>query len=166
MFEIIADIFTNTPPLVILTIVVGITLIVLEMFNMTVKVYAIIGVALCILGVAIRSLGAPAEDVIAVFSMMTIIITLILGVAYFIMILSVRRGWLDHVPLSMDIDPDKSAFASLIGKTGTTTTILAPEGTAVIEGETYFVHSDGIISEGSKVRVVSIEGTRINVVAY
>lgn len=165
MFEIIADIFTNTPPLVILTIVVGITLIVLEMFNMTVKVYAIIGVALCILGVAIRSFDAPAEDVIAVFSMMTIIITLILGIAYFIMIVSVRRGWLDHVPLSMDI-VDKSAFASLIGKTGTTTTILAPEGTAVIEGESYFVYSDGIISEGSQVRVVSIEGTRINVVAY
>ena len=165
MFDILVDIFTNTDPIVVLTLIIGITLIVLEMFNLTIKAYAIIGVGLCVVGIVMRAFSAPSSDVIAVFCLMTILVTLILGVAFFVMIRTVRNSWLDHVPLSMAKQTDKSIYSLLIGKTGTTTSIVAPEGTAIIEGETYTVHSEGIISEGSKVRVASIEGARINVVA-
>lgn len=50
----------------------------------------------------------------------------------------------------------------LDGMEGTTLTVLRPSGIAVIEGKRVNVVSDGdFISEGAKVKVVAVEGTRV-----
>ncbi|NLI90703.1 MAG: hypothetical protein GX434_00465 [Peptococcaceae bacterium] len=56
----------------------------------------------------------------------------------------------------------KKEYADYLGKTGIALTLLRPAGTAEIEGDRVDVVTDGsFIPKDSKIKVISVEGTRV-----
>jgi len=57
---------------------------------------------------------------------------------------------------------DEEVFAALVGKIGTTDSILRPSGKAVIDGKVYVVEADGeFVDVGKGIIVTRVRGNRI-----
>lgn len=69
--------------------------------------------------------------------------------------LSKEQGFVSHTP---------DLYLELVGKLGTATTMMRPAGIAEIDGQRFDVVSTGdLIAKGSRVRVTTVEGSRIAV---
>lgn len=166
-----ALIFTEMGVLPAICIIVGLALVVTEMFIPGFGFPGISGTILLIAGIVIRVVNAGKGNPVIQFFVLLTIILLLLGIAFIIMLESVKRGWLSKTSIverSTAVDIEHSAgtndFRELVGKVGITVTALRPTGMVSIEGKNYdatavstFVDKDVLIE------VDSVEGVKINV---
>lgn len=145
-------------------IIVGIILIILEIF--IIPGFGIAGIPgiLMLLGGVFLAADNFAEGVIYL-----LITLLTAGLLSFILYKTgrLRKLWrkisLGEKQNNTDgyVAP-KQEYVHYLGKTGTALTLLRPAGSAVIEGERVDVVTDGsFIAQDSRIIVIAVEGTRI-----
>ncbi len=159
----------------IIVFIVGVLLIIAEIFVIPgFGVAGIGGIILVITGLTISLLdntdfnfeGVSAPD----FGRATLTVLMGLGLSFVLMIwLSSRignKGLFRKVALQTDLEEAVSTpvLTGLIGKEGTTATVLRPSGKVWIEGELYDGVSDsGFIEKGTKVTVIRFENAQVYV---
>jgi membrane-bound ClpP family serine protease len=143
-------------------IIVGMGLVIVEMFFPGFGAPGITGFILLILGVILT-----AKNVFEALLMIVVII-IILALAFMVILHSVKKGRLSKTLVLSDVLNKKSGYTGtedldvFLDKEGTTVTVLRPAGAAVFDGEKLDVVSEGeFIPEGSKVRVVRVAGRRV-----
>jgi membrane-bound serine protease (ClpP class) len=141
---------------------VGIALLVLEVFLPTFGIIGILGIISVITGTVLT-----ADDWQSGLLSMLIAL-LISGIAFAIAARFLgRRGFWNRFVLSERLTSEEgyvsqSSKAQFLGQEGIALTPLRPSGTAEIQGQRNDVVTNGeFIKAGSKVRVVEVEGTRI-----
>ncbi len=150
---------------IITFIVLGFILLLIELFTPTFGVVGISGILLiiagCYLAITLHSLAA---GIILSLASLIIIITAIK--------LFPKTKIAKSLRLNLSQDKESgyhSADESLkefLGKEGVAVTTLRPSGTALIDGKKVDVITEGIfISEGTAVKVILVEGSRVVVKA-
>ena len=147
-------------------IVLGLVLVIIEIFQPGFGVFGGLGTLLIIAGIVIRML--QGGSLLMLFIMIFIVVIILLG-AFTIMVRSMKYGWLsrtDFIQTGTAVGTDRSEatkdFSQLLDLSGKTTTPLRPSGKAVINGTEYDVVAQGaFISSEREIKVVEIEGVRI-----
>lgn len=145
-------------------IIVGIILIILEIF--IIPGFGIAGIPgiLLLLGGVFLAADNFAEGVI--YLLITLLTT---GLLAFILYKTgrLKKVW-GKISLGEKQNNNegyvapKQEYVHYLGKTGTALTLLRPAGSAVIEGDRVDVVTDGsFIAKDSKILVIAVEGTRI-----
>ena len=142
--------------------VIGLVLIILELFIPGVGLPGLIGSISFIYGVWTMT-GSVYVTIVYVIVPAT--------VAIFVMIYLLKdgltEGRLENLVLTNKEDQKLMANANLIGKTGVTTTSLRPVGKALIDGRTVDVITGGsFIDKDTQIIVQSIDGIRVVVEKY
>lgn len=142
--------------------VIGIALLVLEVFLPTFGIIGILGIISVIIGTVLT-----ADDWQSGLLSMLIAL-LIFGIAFAIAArLLGRKGFWNRFVLSERLTSEdgyvsQSSKAQFLGQEGIALTPLRPSGTADIQGQRIDVVTNGeFIKVGSKVRVIEVEGARI-----
>lgn len=150
-----------------LLIVIGIALVIIEMFLPGFGAPGIVGGICLIAGIIIKAESA-VEGL-----MITLVILALLGVVFIFVMRSATHGALSRSPLILTTAATKNEGFSaaedmqvFLGREGQTLTVLRPAGTAEFDGVRVDVVSESqFIPEGVKVRVIQVEGRRIVVKA-
>ncbi len=163
MQDVLNFIVTNLP--LILCLVVGVGLIVLEVFLPGFGLPGISGIILLVVSVVLTWIN---YGVIAGLAM-TIIALALAGLAISASLKSAATGKLSRSSLILtggEKPPEESEMDAFLGKEGVTTTVLRPAGIAEFDGVRLNVVSDGeYIAKDQRVVVTLVEGTRILVKA-
>lgn len=166
----------------ILLFIVGVVLIVLEIFVIPgFGVAGISGIVLVVSGLLLSLLNnvafnfQPVEAGDAGVAMITVVVGLLLGVGL-IAYLSTKigtKGMFRKVALNTTLDNESgyigvsTAEKNLVGKIGTARTVLRPSGKVEIEGVVYdAVSEQSFIEKGTQVKVVRYETGQIYVEIY
>jgi membrane-bound ClpP family serine protease len=151
---------SNLPELILL--LVGVGLLVVEMYIPGFGVPGILGIVTMGLGFILLR-PTPAQGLL-----LLVILAAVLCLALIICLITASKGRLERSKLALRdvaIDPEAAAendLNYLIGKTGVTRTALRPAGIAEFEGVKLNVVSDGeFIAQGKRIRVLSVAGNRI-----
>jgi membrane-bound ClpP family serine protease len=152
---------SNVPEMILLLIGVG--LMVLEIYIPGFGLPGIMGIGLTILGFALLR-PAPPQGLL-----LLLILAAIVCVALVIFMITASRGRLEKSRLALKdvaLSPDApNALAGYVGREGTAHTALRPAGIGSFDGERLNVVSDGeFIPEGTAIRVQSVEGNKVVVV--
>lgn len=147
-------------------IVLGLILVIIEIFQPGFGFFGGLGTLLIIAGIVIRML--QGGSLLMLFIMIFIVVVILLG-AFLIMVRSMKYGWLsrtDLIQTGTAVSPERSDatqdFSKLVNRTGKTTTPLRPSGKAVIDGTVYDVVTQGAFIDVNKdIKVVEVEGVRI-----
>ena len=147
-------------------LIVGFGLVVLEVYLPGFGLPGILGSVCLIAGIALK-----AQSDIIIWLVMTLVIAALLCVVLSISMRSAARGRLDRsrfvlreVATEAPPQVSKNDLAFYVGKSGVSTTALRPSGHVEIDGVKLNVVSGGeFIAEGERVKVVSVEGNRIQV---
>lgn len=160
MIDLIA---TNLP--IVICSVVGVGLLVAEVFMPGFGVPGISGIILELISVAMtfRKYGA-----LAALGHLVVILAIV-GIAISVSLRSATKGRLSESPIilheSETTDAGYIATADMdifLGKEGETTTVLRPTGMAEFEGVKLNVVSDGeYIPKGTRVRVMRVDGISV-----
>ena len=142
--------------------VVGIILIIAEMFQPGFGIFGIFGV-LTLIGCIFVTANTVLEGVI-----FTIIITIILLILFFIFLVLLSKG---KIPGKLILEKEEKKeygyvgtadYTDLIGKSGMVTTICRPVGSAIFDGKKIEVVTLGeFINTGTSVEVIEVEGNRV-----
>jgi len=144
-------------------LVVGLGLVIIEMFAPGFGASGVTGIILLILGVVMTA------DTVTEALIMIIVIIVILCIALAIVLRSATKGRLSRSPLILsDTAKKESGYISTkdlegyLGKEGTALTVLRPAGTADFDGVKLDVVSEGeFIPAGSKVKIMEVAGRRV-----
>jgi membrane-bound serine protease (ClpP class) len=150
-------------------LLVGLILLIIEIFQPGFGVFGGLGCLLTIIGIVIRVADSGTANPFALLFIMLLLISLVVVAAFLIMIRSARSGWLKRTPLfeegtavNRDFSDGTKNYSYLIGKKGITITNLRPSGYASIEGETYDVTAEGFfIEKDVLVKVIGTEGVKV-----
>lgn len=153
-------------PITVVFLVIGLLLLVVEMFHPGFGVAGLCGLICLGIAVVLRA-NTFVEGL-----WMTVILLAIVGLLLLIFLHSATKGVVSRSPLILKESIEKSAdristkdMQYFIGKVGTVLSTLRPSGMADFDGVKLDVVSDGVfIAEGAKVKIQSIEGSRIVVV--
>lgn len=148
-------------PLVL--ILVGMILVIIEMFVPGFGAPGILGSVCLIAGILIKA-DSAIEGLL-----LTLVALTILGVVFVLVMRSATHGALSNTPLVLRTAATKDEGFSaaedmqvFLNKEGETLTTLRPAGTAEFEGVRLDVVSEGdFIAKGVRVRVSEVEGRRI-----
>lgn len=148
-------------PLVL--ILVGMILVIIEMFVPGFGAPGILGSVCLIAGILIKA-DSAIEGLL-----LTLVALAILGVVFVLVMRSATHGALSNTPLVLRTAATKDEGFSaaedmqvFLNKEGETLTTLRPAGTAEFEGVRLDVVSEGdFIAKGVRVRVSEVEGRRI-----
>jgi len=158
----VLDVFVGMSGLAIALLVIGIILLIVEMFIPGFGVAGILGLLCTITGIVLAS-NTLMEAVVLVC-----IVLLILGVMLFIVVRSAKRGRLSKTLVLSDQLTEEAGYASsedwsgYLGKEGITVTMCRPAGTAEFDGVKLDVVSDSTFIDAKKpVKVTTVEGNRI-----
>lgn len=162
--------FKNMPIASIICLIIGIVLIIIEIFQPGFGIFGILGGALSIVGIVLRVLVGDGNVFAQIFILLFFDVIIIL-IAFFAMLLTAKKGWLNRSPLIQNdtaVDKDHSEgtadYSALVGMLGIAVTDLRPVGRANIDCEAYDVVADGFfIKKGEGIKVVSVEGSKITV---
>lgn len=142
--------------------IIGLILIIVEMFSPGFGVPGISGIILLILGIMFT-----AQNLLEAIVMVALIL-IIIGVLLVIFFRLASKGKLNNKIILVDKMNKEAGFVgrsepgSFLGKEGITVTMLRPSGTVSIDGTRLDVVTDGeFIPKGTKVKVVKVEGIRI-----
>lgn len=145
-----------------LILVIGLGLVVFEMFYPGFGAPGIIGIILLLVGI-IWTAQSLFEALV-----MIIILLAILGLALTFVLHSATKGKLSKILILTDSLKKESGFSGtedmeyFLGKEGITQTILRPSGTAEFDGVKLDVVSQGdFISKGTEVKIIQVSGRRI-----
>lgn len=161
MDGVLTFIITNLP--LILCLVVGVALLVVEVFMPGFGLPGISGLILVAVGVIItwNTYGAVAGLAVTVISLA------LAGISVSVSIKSAASGKLSRSALFLkDVSGtvDHEETAALLGKEGVTDTVLNPVGIAEFDGVRLNVLSEGtFLAKGTPVKVVQVEGAKITV---
>lgn len=150
----------NIPELILL--LVGVGLLVFEMYIPGFGVPGILGIGTLLLGFILLRPAPPQALLLAV------ILAAVLCAALLVCLVTASKGRLEKSKLalkSVAIPPDaaeKDALNALLGRTGAAHTDLRPAGIGEIDGQRVNVVSDGeYIARGATIRVTSVAGNRV-----
>ena len=154
---------TNLP--MVICLVVGIGLLVLEVFMPGFGVAGVSGILLEIVAVVLTyvNYGPWAAAVVLVIALF------IIALAVSVSLRSAANGKLSKSEMILrDTESEEAGYRAaedmkvFLGREGTTVTILRPTGMAEFDGVRLNVLSDGeFIPQGTKVRIERVEGSRI-----
>ena len=151
---------SNLPELILL--LVGVGLLVFEMYVPGFGVPGILGIGTVALGFILL------RPTLAQGLLLFVVLAAILCLALSICLVTASRGRLEQSKLALRdvaIDPEAAAGNDLnyfIGKAGVTRTALRPSGIAEFDGVKLNVVSDGeFIAQGAQIRVQKVAGNRI-----
>ncbi len=164
-----ALVFTGMGVIPAICLIIGIGLVITEMFIPGFGVCGISGTILIIAGIAIRVAYAGEGNPVIQFFVLLFLVLAALGIGFMIMLRSVKKGLLSRTPIVENetavptgITAGTEYYSALVGKVGITITTLRPMGMVSIEGKTYdatalyeFIRKDELI------KVDSVEGGKI-----
>lgn len=140
--------------------VLGIALVIVEMFTPGLTAPGAVGFLLIIVGVILTA-GSFIEGLILI-----LVVIAILSIALFFVLRSASKGMLSKSPLIKKetereyLSVDDMKF--FVGKEGEALTILRPAGTCDFSGVRLDVVTEGsFVKKGTKVKVIRVEGRRI-----
>ncbi len=159
MDAVLSFIVTNLP--LILCLIVGIALLVVEVFMPGFGLPGVSGLILVAIGVIItwRTYGPVAGLAV------TVIALALAGISVSLSVKSAASGRMSRSALFLNdvsgtVDHDDAA--ALLGKEGVTATVLNPVGIAEFDGVRLNVLTEGTyLEKGVKVRVTQVEGAKI-----
>jgi membrane-bound serine protease (ClpP class) len=145
---------------IVLLVVVGLILVVVEVFLPSGLFGLTGGVCLVVaIGMTYANYGIEAGTWLLGAVILATLVGLVLWVKYFPKTPTGRRMMLTAT--TANVAPEQN-YQSLVGKTGVARSYLRPAGIAEIESRRYDVVTEGgMISQGSEVRVVAVDGTKI-----
>ncbi|HZK27470.1 MAG TPA: NfeD family protein [Thermoclostridium sp.] len=143
-------------------LVVGLVLLVIEMFTPGLGVSGGLGLVLLVVGIILTA-STPFEALV-----MVVILLVIIGVALAVVLQSAAKGRLSKtLVLNKTLDKQSGYTGNddlehFVGKEGITLTALRPAGTADFDGVRLDVVSEGgYISRDTKIKVIEVAGRRI-----
>lgn len=147
--------------------IVGIALLIIELFLPGFGVSGIMGI-LCLAAVIVIEF-LTASPTTAYIVAAVLIAILILMIVLFMR--SMKKGLLFRSPIvlkdnieAVAVRPSACDLKSLIGKQGTVVTPLRPSGIVQIEGQRYSVESQAVfVEKDAVVTVIAVDGTKITV---
>lgn len=147
--------------------VLGITLLIVELFLPGFGVMGISGV-LCLIAVCVIQF-MTAQPFVA--TLVAFVLALILITVVVVFMRSMKNGFLFRSPIVLKdrieaeaVKPSTGSMEQLIGKTGKTLTPLRPSGIALIDGKRYSVETQAtFIDKDSEITVLSVDGSKITV---
>lgn len=148
---------------VIVCMVVGVVLLIVEMFIPGFGVTGVAGIGFLLLSIILRA------NTLAEALWMTVVVLIIVGILALLFLRSATKGAIAHSPLVLKDSLEKEeGFLStedmnfFVDKVGETRTNLRPAGIADFDGVKLDVVSEGeFIPDHTRVRVMRIEGRRI-----
>ncbi len=148
---------------VVVCLLVGLVLLVIEMFTPGFGLAGTLGIAALLLAVVLRA------DSFAAALWMLILVVAIIGVLFLIFLRSATKGAISRSPLVLKENLNRQEgflttedLEYFVGKEGETITVLRPSGIADIGGVKLDVVSEGeFIPIHSKIEVIRVEGRRI-----
>ncbi|NLM09251.1 MAG: hypothetical protein GX213_00385 [Clostridiaceae bacterium] len=143
-------------------LLLGLVLLIIEMFTPGFGVSGGIGIVLLIAGIILTA-STPFEALV-----MIVLLLIILGVALQIILRSATKGRLSKTLILNESLTKNAGYIGtddleyFVGKEGTTLTVLRPSGTAEFDGLRLDVVSEGeYIPKNTKVRITEVAGRRI-----
>ena len=156
-------IFSQMGLVSIITLVVGVALLVAEMFLPSFGVCSILGVISMIVGVIFRIVDGASFFQAAI--LVVIVLLIIIGAVILIIKLSDKgktKTPLFQSSTAIPTDYGQKDYVKLVGKKGTITSQCKPVGKAEIEGKTYEVMAkDGFLIQGEQIVVNEVSGDEI-----
>lgn len=150
----------------IIIFLVGLILLIIEMFSPGFGFSGGIGLVLLVIGILVTA-STPLEALV-----MFIMLLAILGVVLTVVLHSATKGRLSKTLILKDSLNRESGYIGtedmeyFIGKEGMSSTVLRPSGTAEFDGVKLDVVSEGeYIPKGCKVKIIQVSGRRIVVKA-
>lgn len=170
-FHEIAVLFRGMPVQSIICLILGFIFIVIEIFQPGFGVFGVLGGILTIVGIILRVIVGDGNVLAQVFIILFFDVIFIV-IAFVIMIVTSKKGWLNRSPLvesgtavGIAFSEGTENYAHLIGKMGVAITDLRPIGKANVDGLVYDVDADGFyIRKGEGIKIIATEGTKILVV--
>lgn len=145
-----------------LCFILGLALVIFEMFHPGFGAPGITGCVLLLLGILLT-----AKNILTAL-IMVIVLLAILGVALVIVLRSASKGYISRNLVLYDSMSKASGFGKpedldfLIDKEGVALTVLRPAGSADIDGLRLDVVSEGdFIPKNSRIKVIKVDGHRI-----
>lgn len=142
--------------------ILGLLLLVVEIFTPGFGIAGGSGIILLILGI-IFTARTPFEAIV-----MVIILILLVALLLAIILRSAKRGKLSKKLILWSAAKHEDGFSTssdtsaLIGKEGIALTVLRPAGSGEFDGQRLDVVTDGIfIEKGTKIKIIRTEGRRI-----
>lgn len=150
-------------------LIVGIVFVIVEIFQPGFGFFGITGGILIIAGIAVRMFMHGAGNPLLQMVILIGIITIVLLLAFAVMVWSMRRGLLSRTSLvskGAAVGHDRTLgtmdYGFLVGKEGVAQCALRPSGNVLIEGKIYDVVSQSeFVEKGTQVVVTQTEGGRI-----
>lgn len=169
MLQELQLLFTEMGPAAAVCLIAGLIFIIIELIIPGFGFFGITGGLLLLAGIILRLIDGGNGNPVAQFFLMLLILILILGAAFGLVALAAKKGWLNRTFL---VDTGRAVpeghtegtkdYSGLIGKTGTTATMLRPAGIAFIDGVRYDVVAQGeYIAKDKEIIVETVEGARI-----
>ena len=164
--------FANMAWFVIVCLIVGVVCLAIEAIQPGFGVFGISGIVLLVLSVVLRAVfHQPDDNVLMQCFQFVLLDVLIVALGVVIFIVIQKAGLLKKTPFFLNgtaVDEKYSDgtknYADLVGKEGTSVTVLRPSGKAEIEGAVYDVESANfLVEKGEKIVVVATEGGVIKV---
>lgn len=166
MWQEFLSLFSGDGILPMIIMLIGIVLLVVELFVPGFGVFGITGGILIVAGITFRMiLGATWIQ----FGIMIGLVIILAALALLILIISAKSGLLSFSPLVMkktaiptDHAKDNKKFVKLLGKTAFATTDFIPVGKFTLNDELYEATSRGeFIEKGSKVQIIEVVADKI-----
>ncbi len=147
----------------------GLLFVIIEIFNPGFGFFGITGIVLLLVGMVLRVTDNGSGNPLLQLLLLILITAIVCIVAFIIMAVSAKKGWLSRTPfvmhesaVSKGITEGTSDYSALVGKEGKSVSMLRPAGIAEIDGNRYDVVALGeFIDPDKAIRVDSVEGVRI-----
>jgi membrane-bound serine protease (ClpP class) len=155
---------------VMVCLIVGLVFVMIEIFQPGFGVFGTIGLLLLVLGIVLRAVFSQEEDnILAQIFIMLFFISIIIILAFIIMVKSSKMGWLSRTPLiekstavSSGISEGTHDYTRLKDKIGIATTDMRPIGKIRIDDEILDAQAEGFyIKKGEGVKVIETRGGTI-----
>lgn len=161
--------FANMTWPVILCLILGIVLILVEIFQPGFGIFGTSGGILVVLAVILRAIyHTEGDDVLAQIFIMIFVVALFIIVGFCLMILTSKMGWLKRTPLIEEstavgeVSDGTANYQGMEGKLGYAMTDMRPVGKIAVDGMTYDAQAESFFIENGKgVKIVQVEGAKI-----
>ena len=162
-----AELLTGVSIVSVVLFVIGISLIIAEMFTPGFGITGTLGVIVLAIDIFITA-KTVRQGII-----LTVILFILVSIIFVIFMVMASKGRLPAKMILQESTGAEAGFSSaedfsyLLGKTGTVITVCRPAGNADFDGKKLDVVTRGeYIAKGTKVEVIEVEGNRIVVVEH
>ncbi len=171
-FVQIGLLFTNMTWPVIVCLIVGIVFVMIEIFQPGFGTFGTVGLLLLVLAIVLRGIFHQDDDnVLAQIFIMLFFLSIIILIAFIIMVKSSKMGWLSRTPfiekstaISTDISEGTKDYSFFKDKVGIAETALRPTGKIRVDDLIEDAYAEGFfIKKGEGIKVVDISGGKITV---